>query len=324
MKVSIVSPLHIQPSKEWITALDNEAKISGADVIIVHDSWKIQKMKGLPKSWKVFTYTEQLKYFGKDLYSMFKQFHKSSSIKNFGMIYSYREKYDVCIVIDSDCIVQPDFVALHLAALEIPGDGWQNPIPETGLYSRGFPYSKRKQEKWCHMGLWTNELDLYGKDRIDNDNIPKELKISHAYNHVPGFIPLSGMNVSFKREALPYMLFLPNFTTDTGEKFIRHDDIWGGYIFQKIAKSMNKSISYGLPIVYHDTVVDPVADAIEEEPMYKYEDEFIDMVDEAIHNPADLDAQQELELVKIYCRANSTFENLESAFDFQLKAYANI
>ncbi len=316
MKISIVAPVHIQPSKDWITSLDTEAKLHKADVIIIDDS--DGKVK-LPKHWKVFGYKAQEKYLGKDLYTLFEQFHKSSSCKNFGLVYSYRENYDVTIVLDSDCIVKDGFISLHLNFLQAKGDGWINPITETNLYSRGFPYSKRLQDKWCHMGLWTNELDLYGKDRIGNDNITKDYMPIHAYSVAPGFIPLSGMNLSFVREALPFMLFLPNFTTDSDEKFIRHDDIFGGYIFQKIAHMKNKSLSYGLPIVYHDTIVHPEEDAAEEEPMYKYEDEFYAVID--IHGIKEAGLiWPTLE----HAFKNSKFKNLLPAFNFQSQAYANI
>jgi len=316
VKISIVSPCHIQPTKEWILALQKETKQNNADVIIVDDS---NGKLDLPKEWKVFNYKKQEEYLGKELYELFKQFQHSSACKNFGLIYSYREGYDVCIVLDSDCIVRPFFIDLHVDFLtNSKGDGWTNPIPETGLYSRGFPYSQRGLDKWCHMGLWENELDLYGKDRIDNKNIPKEYLPQTALTNSPGFFPLSGMNVSFVREALPYMLFLPNFTTPEGEKFIRHDDIFGGYIFQKIAHMKNKSLSFGLPVVYHDTVVHPEEDAKEEEPMYKYEDVFYEMCDEFL-----FESNYCFTNLKDNCQ-DSIFSKLESAFEFQLQAYANI
>jgi hypothetical protein len=170
-----------------------------------------------------------------------------------------------------------------MGELNVKGDGWSNPIDVGGMgfYSRGFPYSKRNQEKWAHMGLWTNELDLYGTDRIGNTP-PKEA--GREYTTSDGaFFPLSGMNVSFKREAIPYMLFLPNFKYRKS-KFSRHDDIWGGYIFQKISHAKNKALSFGEPYVFHDTVVIPEEDAKEEEAMIKYEEAFYDLMDYAFSN----------------------------------------
>lgn len=319
MKVSIVAPLHIQPSREWIDALEKESNETGADVVIIHDSWSIPLLE-LPPEWKVFDYEAQQTYLGRDLYDLFKQFHKSSAIKNLGLIYSYRENYDICIVIDSDCIVPEGFMHAHIDSLKIKGEGWINPIAETNLYSRGFPYSKRKQDKWCHMGLWTNELDLYGKDRIGNKDIPKNYTPEHDYNDAAGFFPLSGMNVSFVREALPYMLFLPNFFSPDGEKFMRHDDIWGGYIFQKIAQMKNKSLSYGLPVVYHDTIVHPEEDAAEEEPMYKYEDEFFNYIDAYGFEEAGVI----WEVLQRKIKFSKSFKGLTKAFEFQSKVYANV
>lgn len=319
MKTCIVAPCHIQPSQEWISALKTEADNAKADVIIVDDSGNPHGL-GLPKEFKIFKYGSQKDYFDNfdtNLYPLFERFHKSSSCKQFGLFYAYQEGYDYTIVIDSDCIVKPDFVALHIKFMEAKGDGWINPITETNLYSRGFPYSQRMQDKWCHMGLWTNELDLYGKDRVGNNNIPKEFLPRFAYNPAPGFFPLSGMNLCFTRDALPFMLFLPNFVFGD-EKFIRHDDIFGGYIFQKIARLKNKCLSFGLPMVFHDTEVDPVADARQEEPMIKYEDKFYALVDKAISYDGNYFAN-----IKLIMRGTE-FDNLDSAFLFQLLAYKDV
>ena len=125
--------------------------------------------------------------------------------------------------------------------------------------------------------MWNNELDLYGLDRIGTTP-PSEPKHSKSHQISNGFIPLSGMNWSIWREAMPGLFFLPNF--EFGDiKFRRHDDIWGGYIFQKMMEKRNERISFGDPIVYHDTIVIPEEDAKEEEGMIAFENSFYSAVD---------------------------------------------
>lgn len=273
-KVAIVAPVHIQPSKQWIEALNYASKT--ATIIIVDDS---DGKVDLPGNWDVYGYARQREILGEDLYKAFEMFHKSSACKTFGLWIAHQRGFDPIIMIDSDCIIPPDFVGRHIESLLQFGNGWDNPIKGTGFYSRGFPYHERNKPVWAHMGLWENELDLYGTDRVGMTppRMPPYVdKVSNG-----AIFPLSGMNVSFRNDAAPYMMFLPNFMHGE-EKFTRHDDIWGGYIFQRVAQARGFALSYGQPIVYHDTTVIPEEDALEEEAMIRHEKEFYRMVDDAI------------------------------------------
>lgn len=270
-KVAIVVACHIQPSQKWIDALNAQSQL--ATIIIVDDS---DGKVTLPDNWDVYGYEKQREEMGDDLYAQFEQFHHSSACKNFGTWLAYHRGFDPIIVIDSDCIVPPDFVGKHIEQLFMrAGEGWSNPLDGTGYFSRGYPYHLRGLQKWAHMGLWTNELDLYGTDRIGKmpPNDPASTKTVNTQ-----YFPLSGMNVSFRREAIPHMLFLPNVEYE-GVPICRHDDIWGGYLFQKYCQAHGKGLSYGEPFVYHDTIVIPEEDAAEEVGMIKYEKEFYEQAD---------------------------------------------
>lgn len=275
-KVAIVAPVHVQPTEAWIGALKVASRT--ATIIIVDDS---DGKVVLPQEWDIFGYERQREELGDELYEQFKMFHKSAACKQFGLWQAYKRGFDPIIVIDSDCVIPPDFVAKHIEHLLQYGQGWDNPLEGTGFYSRGFPYSERKKPVWAHMGLWENELDLYGTDRIGKDYIPKMPPINER-KMPAGIFPLSGMNVSFRNDAVPYMLFLPNFMNGD-EKFTRHDDIWGGYLFQRIAHAFGFALTYGSPVVYHDTIVVPEADAKEEEAMIKHERDYYRFVDDAMN-----------------------------------------
>jgi hypothetical protein len=140
------------------------------------------------------------------------------------------------------------------------------------------------------------------------------------------YFPLSGMNVAFKREAVPYMLFLPNFRGPDAQFFRRHDDIWGGYILQKCADLFGGCLSYGnKPTVFHDTDVDAEADAKEEIPMLHYEDAFVGMIDRIFaENRGGLLKYRDNPYVVMRTIAESLsdeFANLRPALEFQADLY---
>ena len=324
-RVAIVATVHIKPSEEWVNALWNEAKDSGAHVIIVDDSdGNVELPWSHDSGGDVYDYEAQRLALGVELYTLFEQFHQSSACKNFGTWKAYQEGYDVIIVIDSDCIVPNGFVKEHLRALEQKGRGWDNPLSNTSLYSRGFPYSKRELPILAHMGLWTNCLDLYGTDRVGKPfPLPDETPWMD-YHVASGHFPLSGMNVAFTREAIPYMLFLPNFESGRN-KFRRHDDIWGGYIFEKIVSQKGGALSYGLPYVKHDSIVVAEEDAEEEKAMIKFEDAFYEAIDTAlVFTGSGCSAHSGPEIFMWLSQelgAHETFGNLRNAFKFWSLAF---
>lgn len=288
-KVAICAPVHIQVSDEWIQAVDS----LGVDVIIVDDSdGKVR----LPAHWNVYDYKRQKEILG-DKYEYWQKFQHSSASKNIGHYVAYCLGYDIIMGIDSDCIPGADFVSQHIENLESVSYGWENPLHGTGWYSRGFPFSKRKLKTAFSLGLWSNELDLYGTDRVHHPELDPKLLPEAQQKVAQTYIPLSGMNWATWRENIPDLLFLPNHNQRVPdvsnqspyilEKYRRHDDIWGGYIFQKKMLARNERLVYGLPIVYHDTVVVPEEDAEEEIGMIRDEDDYFAWVDAGmplVHN----------------------------------------
>lgn len=270
MNVCLISACHIQPSEKWINALPN------IDIIIIDDS--NGKVKIDKPNVTLYDYKKQEEYLC-DLYPMFdKWFHKSSACKNLGHYIAYKEGYDVIIEIDSDCICPSDLVECHLTALNIKGGSWVNPLQKKGLYPRGYPYSKRNKEVVANLGLWSDCLDINGADRTIDE--PKETGIDDN-RIVDGIIPFSGMNFAIKRDYIPLMFLIPNFNYKM-LRFRRHDDIFGGYIFQKFLERLDKKITYGLPIVRHDSKVIPEEDAKEEDAMNSTDILFYDIIDKAI------------------------------------------
>lgn len=322
-KVCLVSAVHIQPSQQWIKALPD------IPVFIVDDS--DGQISFTRENIEVFDYKRQKQELGKNYDFFAKTFHKSSACKNFGLWYAYRQGYDYIIIIDSDCICPPNFVKQHLVALEKKGNGWENNMTEFekgNCFARGYPYSERNKKVVLNMGMWRGQMDINGQDKIDNPELAKmhddewfPVAITKTAN---GIIPLSGMNFIIKREAIPAFLLIPNFDYED-LKFRRCDDIFGGYIFQKIVKLKGDCISYGQPLVYHDSEVNPEEDAKEEEAMNKYDSEFYKKVDEIVNSLIqDRDYKdifgEFVEVVKTKL-IGTKFESLMESFNWFKKLY---
>ncbi len=250
---AIVSCVHIPVSKKF------EKRIKKYRKYITDDS--------LVGGYNFDTLKEYTKF------PLFPYIHRSSASKNYALYKAYKAKEDIVYIIDSDCIIPRDFEKKHLKALSQKGGLYDNPLHNTGFYPRGYPYFARDKEIVANVGLWTNVLDINGKDRGGDPSKP-DMRGNLISN---SFIPFSGMNVAVKREAIPALFFMPNIG-----KFRRHDDIFGGYIFQSIVKKRGDIMSYGEPFVYHDTKIVPKEDEEEEREMNDNHNLFIEIVDEAI------------------------------------------
>jgi len=324
MKIALITALHRQPTPEWIKSLPD------IPVIIVDDS--NGKIKIDRENTEVFDYKRQEEELGEHYEYFAKTFHKSSACKNFGLWYAYKQGYDYVIMIDSDCNCSPNFVKDHIKAIEKRGTGWENNIEAFGNnFARGFPYSERDKEIVLNMGMWKGQMDINGQDKIDDP----ELAEPYDYMWYPlgknqvahGMIPLSGMNLIIKREAIPAYFLIPNFDYED-LKFRRCDDIFGGYVFQKLAKLKGDVISYGQPFVYHDSIVIPEEDAEEEKAMNEFDSEFYERVEELNeyiifdkNNYSYVDAFNQFAIVMEYRLKGTKFESLISSFNWWKNLY---
>lgn len=285
LKIAVVAPLHKMPKEEWLSALSQATK-DKAQVMFVDDSpdQNLKVLMGAAYSKFIVFNREDQKNELVDKYEYFHLFQKSSACRNFGNYMAWKREYDIITGLDSDCIVPMNFIDEHFKALQMEGHGWTNPIKVEGWFPRGYPYAERSRKVVANLGLWGHVLDINAKDRGEHEPIEPTLGREYMENNLQAetFIPFSGMNWAMWREAMPGFLFLPNFNFTSKEKehqFRRHDDIWGGYIFQRLMEKRNERIVYGKPIVYHDTIIDKDADITEEEGMIAFENTFYNAVD---------------------------------------------
>jgi len=94
------------------------------------------------------------------------------------------------------------------------------------------------------MGLWDNVIDINGIDKVLAVP-PKTITLKKKHLAALKSMPICGMNNSFLKEAIPAYFFLPNFKVGNWT-VSRHDDIWGGYIFQK--SRLKKEIWFRLAV----------------------------------------------------------------------------
>ena len=135
--------------------------------------------------------------------------------------------------------------------------------PTAGMRTRGLPYRNLgKLESQLNMGLWRGNADVDG---------PAGLTPQPYFTPSPGSTlanprlryPLCGMNLFFHVSLVP-ALYFP--LMGDGQPYRRFDDIWAGWIFQKLAEHCGIAWSYGEPWIEHTRASDPFANLVKEAP----------------------------------------------------------
>jgi hypothetical protein len=132
-------------------------------------------------------------------------------------------------------------------------------------YPRGFPFALRdsspkveistaQYKVAANAGLWLEEADIDAVTRIATKPIVDSYNISENATLALGtWTPINSQNTAFLAKFMPgYFL-----SSEVG----RYDDIYAGYVFQKLTNHFGYSTSYGKPIVTqhrneHDLLID--------------------------------------------------------------------
>lgn len=138
---------------------------------------------------------------------------------------------------------------------------------EERIYIRGFPINHMLYDKdinthggrpklvVANMGLWKNkpDVDAYTNIRfpeLKSVGIKKEHKCyDNIYASEHNYFPINTQNTIVNSDALK-VWFQPHMEKEIG--IDRHDDIWSGFILEKIAHHFGHTFSFGEPLTNHD------------------------------------------------------------------------
>jgi len=149
------------------------------------------------------------------------------------------------ITLDTDVSPIGDPIQDHIDALNmrIP-ISWFSTASD---YMRGFPYGVRQEAPvMMSHGVWEGNYDWDAPSQLLKD----DKKVEFYKGAIPKgiFTPICGMNLAFRREALPYVFFAPVGQYKGAERF---DDIWMGLEVIKDFAKLNWAIVTGYARVNH-------------------------------------------------------------------------
>lgn len=175
-------------------------------------------------------------------------YNKNDGVRNLGFyIISKALKYvDKIITLDDDTLPLGDTIQDHLDTLEKNVSiSW---IKSCSEYTRGFPYAVREEAPvMISHGLWKGVADWDAPSQLVNGN--PDIKISRYPVPKGIYMPFCGMNVAFRREALPYMYYAPMGYKVGMDRFA---DIWLGINLTRICAKKNWAIYNGGAVVRHE------------------------------------------------------------------------
>jgi len=169
--------------------------------------------------------------------------------KNRGIQEALRDEADVIMVLDDDCYPATphttfsDFVSGHLKALK-PQEVIMC-VPTILPQPRGTPYEKKtiKMPVAASLGFWTDYPDLDAISALVLGPQPDEVRYLTSPVHGKVF-PFCGMNFAFRREwvenGCAQLVNIP-----------RWDDIFMGWIWEKVAYEQGHCFNFGGPFVRH-------------------------------------------------------------------------
>ena len=174
--------------------------------------------------------------------------HHYTGVVNLGYAYVAQNLPDVEYIMtfhdDETPIGDPIQDHIDTLNLKLP-ISWFSPTTE---YMRGFPYEVREESPvmFSHGG-WKGIPDMDAPTQLLNPHLQTEF----YKGAIPkgAFFPLCGMNLAFKREALPYVYFAPVAEYKGAERF---DDIWGGIELKKDFDKFGWAIATGYSFVQHN------------------------------------------------------------------------
>lgn len=197
--------------------------------------------------------------------------YKSISRRDFAILKAYEIMADTIIMVDDDNfpVLGSNYFEKHSIVgsetylnIVSSSNNWYN-VCETLLerngsyiYHRGYPFGKREKAVFTtrrervkiavNEGLWIEAPDTDAVSWLNYPNLTIVDFHERLYGKTFGvsndtWVPINSQNTAIMREAVPSYFLNPNHK--------RYDDIWAGYIFEKVAKHLGFTITFGEPLV---------------------------------------------------------------------------
>lgn len=206
---------------------------------------------------------------------------RSDTIRSYGFYKAYKDGCDMVVTLDDDCLPDKreyenhdDFLSKHIYRLNHLTERWIWTTKD--IKPRGVPYmNKGYREVVINMGFWRNVADfdaptqlVYGAREVE-PNILNPVPVGQ-------YFPMSGMNLSFKRDVIP-MMYFP--LMGHGYQYDRFGDIWCGIMVKKICDHLGLAITAGSPSVIHDKASNVWVNLQKEAKALSFNEDFWQIVD---------------------------------------------
>jgi len=172
-----------------------------------------------------------------------------AGVRQLGFLYIVQNLPDIEYIFTFDTDTSPlgDPIQDHIDQLnrKVP-ISWLSTA--TNTFMRGYPYGVREEARvMLSHGVWEGTPDYDAPTQLLT---PKDFKPEYYKGVIPKgiFIPICGMNLAWRREALPYIFFAPVGQFKGAERW--DDIIMGIYVVKDFAK-LNWGIVSGYAKVNH-------------------------------------------------------------------------
>lgn len=204
---------------------------------------------------------------------------KDSAIRCFGFLAAWWLGAEHVLTLDDDCFPSwssgNDLFGRHVWRMS-QHRRWISTVPLTRV--RGLPYDNPGvlPHVVASVGLWTGIPDLDARTQVEEPVTDFQPPCGSWVVPRGQYVPVCGMNLCFRRDALP-LFYFP--LMGEGQPYRRFDDIWAGVIAKKICDHLGWSISVGEPFVEHRRASDPLVNLEKEAPGVAANETFWEVID---------------------------------------------
>lgn len=196
--------------------------------------------------------------------------NKCAGVRQLGFLFisKYLDDVEYIITLDDDETPIGDPIQDHINALNsrVP-ISWMSTASD---YMRGYPYVVRKEAPvMISHGVWEGSYDWDAPSQL----LKGDKKVGFYRGPIPKgiYTPICGMNLAFRREALPYIYFAPVGQFKGAERW---DDIFMGVMVVKKFAELNWAIVSGYAKVLHQRASNPFTSLAKEAVGIRHGEEF--------------------------------------------------